>query len=44
VSTPIISEIGVDWMQDAVDAAVAQWNATAAGLGVNPFPTLTRMQ
>jgi len=41
-STPF-SEIGVDWMQDAVDAAVAKWNQTAPALGKHPFPNLTRM-
>ena len=38
------NEIGVDWHRDAVDVAVAAWNANAPGLGKNTFPALTRMQ
>jgi hypothetical protein len=37
------SEIGVDWNQPAVDHAVAQWNATAPGVGKNTFPAFTRL-
>lgn len=37
------SEIGVDWNQDAVDAAVVEWNNDATGLGKNQFPTFSRM-
>jgi hypothetical protein len=43
ISTPS-GEIAVEWMQDAVDAAVAQWNSTAPNLKANPFPNLKRMQ
>lgn len=38
-----INEIGVDWNQTAVDLAIAQWNATAPGVGKNVFPAFTRM-
>jgi len=37
------SEIGRDWHRDAVDLAVAKWNANAPGLGKNQFPAFTRM-
>lgn len=37
------NQIGVDWNQDAVDAAVVEWNNDATGLGKNQFPTFTRM-
>jgi hypothetical protein len=37
------SEIGVDWNQTAVDLSIAQWNATAPGVGKNVFPAFTRM-
>ncbi len=37
------NEIGVDWNQTAVDLAVAQWNATAPGVGKNIFPAFTRL-
>ena len=37
------NEIGVDWNQTAVDLAVAQWNATAPGVGKNTFPMFTRL-
>lgn len=40
--TPI-NEIGVDWNRDAVDLAVARWNATAPGLGENLFPAMSRL-
>lgn len=38
-----VNEIGRDWHQDAVDLAIAQWNANAGGLGKNNFPAFTRM-
>jgi hypothetical protein len=37
------SEIGRQWHRDAVDLAVVEWNADAAGLGKNAFPAFTRM-
>ncbi|CAL1517159.1 hypothetical protein [Chitinophaga sp. MM2321] len=36
-------EIAVTWHQDAFDAAVAQWNATAPSAGKHVFPTFSRM-
>lgn len=39
-----LNEIGVDWNQSAVDLAIAQWNATAPGVGKNVFPAFVRMQ
>jgi len=39
-----INEIGVEWNPSAVDLAIAQWNATAPGVGKNVFPAFTRMQ
>jgi hypothetical protein len=38
-----LNEVGVDWNQDAVDQAVAMWNAKAPALGKNTFPAFTRM-
>ena len=38
-----LDQIGVDWHRDAVDQSVNAWNAAAAGLGKNSFPTLPRM-
>ena len=40
---PPFTEIGVDWMQDAFDKSVIEWNNDAAGLGKNAFPSMTRM-
>jgi hypothetical protein len=37
------SEVGVDWMQDAFDKSVNEWNNDAPGLGKNSFPAMTRM-
>lgn len=42
VGTPL-DMIAVDWHRDAVDESVAEWDADAAALGKNAFPTLTRM-
>jgi hypothetical protein len=36
-------EIGVDWNRDALDKAVARWNATASGVHKNSFPAFTRL-
>jgi hypothetical protein len=36
-------EVGVDWMQDALDRAVIEWNNDAAGLGKTSFPAMTRL-
>jgi len=38
-----INEVGVDWNQQAVDLAIAQWNNTAAGVGKNVFPVFSKM-
>jgi hypothetical protein len=37
------SEIGVDWMQTAVDLSIAKWNANAPGLGKTVYPAFTRL-
>jgi hypothetical protein len=34
-------EIGVTWMQDSFNLAVAEWNADAPGLGKITFPAMT---
>jgi hypothetical protein len=34
----------VDWNVSAVDLAVAQWNATAPGVGKNVFPAFVKLQ
>lgn len=36
-------EIGVDWNKDSFDAAVAEWNTDAGGLGKQAFPGFTRL-
>jgi hypothetical protein len=37
------NEVGVDWMQDALDKSVIEWNNDAAGLAKNSFPAMTRL-
>ena len=37
------NEVGVDWMQDALDKAVVEWNNDATGLGKQSFPAMTRL-
>jgi len=37
------NEVGVDWMQDAVDKSVTEWNNDAPGLTKNSFPALSRL-
>lgn len=37
------SEIGVTWTQQAAALAIAQWNATAPGVGKNVFPAFTNL-
>jgi hypothetical protein len=37
------NEIARDWHRDAVDLAVANWNANAPALGKNLFPNFVRM-
>lgn len=37
------SEVGVDWMQTAVNLSTAKWNATAPGLGKNVYPPLSQL-
>ncbi len=37
------NEVGVDWMQDALDKSVIEWNNDAAGLSKNSFPAMTRL-
>ena len=34
-------EIGVTWMQDSFNLAVAEWNTDAPGLGKNTFPAMS---
>jgi hypothetical protein len=37
------NEVGVDWMQDALDKSVIEWNNDAASLSKNSFPAMTRL-
>lgn len=37
------NEVGVDWMQDALDKSVVEWNNDAPGLEKNSFPAMTRL-
>jgi hypothetical protein len=37
------NEVGVDWMQDALDKSVIEWNNDAPGLSKNSFPAMTRL-
>lgn len=33
-------EVGVTWMQDALDKTVVEWNTDAPGIGKNSFPAM----
>jgi hypothetical protein len=35
------NEVGVTWMQDSFNLAVAEWNTDAPGLGKNNFPAMS---
>jgi hypothetical protein len=37
------SEVGVDWMQDAFNKSVIEWNNDAPGLGKNSFPAMSQL-
>jgi hypothetical protein len=41
--TDPLSEVGVAWMRDSFDLAVAEWNTDAPGLGKHTFPALSRI-
>ena len=40
-ATNPFDEIGVTWMQDSFNSAVAKWNIKAPGLGKNSFPGMS---